>query len=310
MARLGVFNKFRLVALAAVLLLTIGLVSACGAPAPDGSSTSTIANEGDTVKVLYVGTLDDGTVFDSSELQGGDPLQFTIGSSNLIPGFEQAVIGMRVNETKNIHILSDDAYGPSLDSMVVTVNWSSFEGFVPEVGEQIQMQNSAGQTFQGIVIDTSEKGVTVDFNHPLAGRDLNFEITVVEIVTAPETATLKPGVTLDWQNVVEVIYTHRANRCTSCVWAEDNLRWVVDTYFGDEVADGKLVFMTINVEDVSNSALVNKLGAYTSQIFINKIVDGEEEIEQMTSLYLLIYDTQAYRDAAKAEIEERLEDME
>jgi peptidylprolyl isomerase len=294
-----------------MLLLTIGLVSAFGASAPDGSSTSTIAKEGDTVKVLYVGTLDDGTVFDSSELQGGDPLQFTIGSSNMIPGFEQAVIGMRVNETKDVHILSDDAYGPSLDSMVVTVNWSSFEeGYVPEVGEWIQMQNSAGQTFQGIVLDTSEEGVTVDFNSPMAGKDLNFEITVVEIMPAPITATLRPGVTPDWQNVVEIIYTHRTNRCTSCVWAEDNLRWAIDTYFADEVADGKLVFMTINVEDANNIDIVNKLGAYTSQMFINTIVDGEEAIEQMTSLYLLIYDTQAYRDAAKALIEERLEYME
>jgi hypothetical protein len=204
--------------------------------------------------------------------------------------------------------LSDDAYGPYDDSMVVTVNWSSFgEGFVPEVGEQIQMQNSAGQTFQGIVLSTSEEGVTVDFNHPLAGKDLNFEITVVEIVTAPKTATLLPGVTPDWQNVVEVIYTHRTNRCPSCIWAEGRLRWTIDTYFADEVATGKLVFTTINIEYANNSAMVNKLGAYTSQMFINKIVDGEEEIEQMTSLYLLLYSDQAYSDAAKALIEERLE---
>jgi peptidylprolyl isomerase len=247
-------------------------------------------------------------VFDSSELQGGEPVQFIIGNSNMISGFEQAVIGMRVNETKDVHILSDDAYGPYDDSMVVTVNWSSFEeGFVPEVGERIQLRNSAGQTFQGIVLNTSEEGVTVDLNSPMAGKDLNFEITMVEIVPAPTTATLQPGVTPDLQNVVEVIYTHRTNRCASCVWAEDNLRRTIDTYFADEVANGKLIFMTINIEDGSNIAIVNKLGAYSSQMFINKIVDGEEEIEEMTSLYLLIYNTQAYSDAAKALIEERLE---
>jgi peptidylprolyl isomerase len=154
------------------------MVSAC-------SNGAAIAKEGDTVKVLYIGTYDNGSVFDSSELHGGEPLQFTIGSEQMIPGFEQAVIGMTVNETKDVHILSDDAYGPYYDSMVVTVNWSSFEeGFVPEVGEQIQMQNSAGQTFQGIVLNTSVEGVTVDFNHPLAGKDLNFEITMREIVPA------------------------------------------------------------------------------------------------------------------------------
>jgi peptidylprolyl isomerase len=149
------------------------------------SNTAATAKEGDTVKVLYVGTLDDGTVFDSSELHGGDPLQFAIGTGQYLPDFEQAVIGMSVNETKDVHILSDDAYGPYYDDMVVTVNWSSFEeGFVPEVGEQIQMQNSLGQTFQGIVLNTSEEGVTIDFNSPLAGMDLNFEITLVEIVSA------------------------------------------------------------------------------------------------------------------------------
>ena len=305
---MGILRKVQLLGLAAALLLTIGLVSACKVPEPDESSTSTIAKEADTVKVLYVGTLDDGTVFDSSELHGGEPLQFTIGSDQMIPGFEQAVIGMSVNETKDVHILSDDAYGPYYDEMVVTLNWSSFEeGFVPEVGEQIQMQNSDGQMFQGIVLNTSEEGVTVDFNHQLAGKDLNFEITMVEIVPAPKTATLRPGVTPDWQNVVEVIYTHRTKRCASCIWAEDNLQRTIDTYFADEVADGKLVFMTINIEDASNSAIVNKYGAYTSQLFMNKIVDGEEEIEQITSLWFYIGNTQAFSDAAKALIEERLE---
>ena len=156
----------------------IFMLSACSGEAP-------VAKEGDTVKVLYVGTYDNGSVFDSSELHGGEPLQFTIGGGQMIPGFEQAAIGMSVNETKDVHISSDDAYGPYYDDMVVTVNWSSFEeGFIPEVGEQIQMQNSLGQTFQGVVLNKSEEGVTIDFNHPLAGIDLNFEITMVEIISA------------------------------------------------------------------------------------------------------------------------------
>ena len=168
-----------------ILYILCALSIACTFMASACSNGATTAKEGDTVKVLYVGTLDDGTVFDSSELHGGDPLQFAIGTGQYLPDFEQAVIGMSVNETKNVHILSDDAYGPYYDDMVVTVNWSSFEeGFVPEVGEQIQMQNSLGQTFQGIVLNTSEEGVTIDFNSPLAGMDLNFEITLVEIVSA------------------------------------------------------------------------------------------------------------------------------
>jgi FKBP-type peptidyl-prolyl cis-trans isomerase 2 len=156
------------------------MLSAC-------SGGAAVAKEGDTVKVLYVGTYDNGSVFDSSEQHGGDPLQFTIGSGDMIPGFEQAVINMSVNEIKNVHIPAENAYGPYDDNMIVTVNWSSFqEGFVPEIGEPIQMRNSLGQTFQGTVLNTSEEGVTVDFNHPLAGIDLNFEITLVEIVKAKD----------------------------------------------------------------------------------------------------------------------------
>jgi peptidylprolyl isomerase len=162
----------------ALSIACIFLVSAC-------SNSSAIAKEGDTVKVLYVGTYDNGSVFDSSELHGGDPLQFAIGSGQYLPDFEQTIIGMSVNEIKDVHISSDNAYGPYYDDMVVTVNWSSFEeGFVPEVGEQIYMQNSLGQTYEGLVLNTSEEGVTIDFNHPLAGMDLNFRITLVEIVKA------------------------------------------------------------------------------------------------------------------------------
>jgi len=176
--RIAISTKRILYILCALSIACTFMLTAC-------SNTAATAKEGDTVKVLYVGTLDDGTVFDSSELHGGDPLQFAIGTGQYLPDFEQAVIGMSVNETKDVHILSDDAYGPYYDDMVVTVNWSSFEeGFVPEVGEQIQMQNSLGQTFQGIVLNTSEEGVTIDFNSPLAGMDLNFEITLVEIVSA------------------------------------------------------------------------------------------------------------------------------
>jgi len=130
--------------------------------------------------------------------------------------------------------------------------------------------------------------------------------TVQPTPTSTVVATVQPTATPDGQNVVQVIYTHRTHRCSGCIWAEDWLRWTVDTYFADEMADGKLVFMSIDIEDSNNSALANKLGAYASQIFINKIADGEEEIEQLTSLYYLVGDSQAYSDKAKAEIEERL----
>jgi peptidylprolyl isomerase len=154
------------------------MVSAC-------SNSATTAKEGDTVKVLYIGTYDNGSVFDSSEIHGGDPLQFTIGSGNMIPGFEQAVIGMTKNETKDVHILSDDAYGPYYEELIITLNRSEIEdSSATKVGDTIILTNAYGQQRESTVINVSEESVIVDANHPLAGKDLNFEITLVEIVPA------------------------------------------------------------------------------------------------------------------------------
>ena len=131
--------------------------------------------------------------------------------------------------------------------------------------------------------------------------------TVQPTPTPTTVATAQPTATPDGQNVLYVMYFHRTQRCASCVYAEDGLRWTIDTYFADEVSDGKLVFMSIDLQDAANTELVSKYGAYTSQLFINKITDGEEEIEQITSLWFYIGNDQAYTDAAKALIEERLE---
>ena len=82
------------------------------------------AQEGDTVRVLYTGTLDDGEVFDASSLHDNEPLQFTIGLGQMIPGFEQAVKGMSLNESKTVHIPADEAYGPYDEELVMTLDWS------------------------------------------------------------------------------------------------------------------------------------------------------------------------------------------
>lgn len=141
------------------------------------------AKEGDTVKVLYNGTFDSGEVFDSSELHGGEPLQFTIGAEQVIPGFDQAAIGMKVGETKTVHIPSSEAYGPYYPDLILTLNWSQFvEGYEPQVGDQLELKDISGNSTWAIVINVSEEGVTVDANHPLAGQNLNFEITLVEIL--------------------------------------------------------------------------------------------------------------------------------
>ena len=140
------------------------------------------AKDGDTVTVLYTGTLDDGEVFDSSELHGGEPLEFTIGAGQVIPGFEQAVIGMSTGESKTVTIPSDEAYGPYDEEYVAFLSWSQLpEGFQIEVGDQITLQNQYGEQVSATVVDVSEEGVTADANHHLAGEDLTFEIELVEI---------------------------------------------------------------------------------------------------------------------------------
>jgi peptidylprolyl isomerase len=138
------------------------------------------AKNGDTVKVHYTGKLDDGTVFDTSADR--EPLQFTIGEGQLIPDFEQAIVGMSPGETKNIQIPSDRAYGPHHEEMVMVVNRSEFPNDLkPEVDQRLQVRQPDGQSFAVTVTDVSESKVTLDGNHPLAGKDLTFDIQLAEI---------------------------------------------------------------------------------------------------------------------------------
>ena len=149
--------------LAAVMLLT---VPGC---APKQAET------GDTVRVHYTGKLQNGEVFDTSA--GGEPLEFTLGQGQTISGFEQAVIGMRVGETKTVTIPTDQAYGQHQKDLVFEVGRDKLS---PDINPEVGMQLQGGQ---GVVtiIKVSEKTVTVDANHPLAGQDLTFDIELVEI---------------------------------------------------------------------------------------------------------------------------------
>ncbi len=140
----------------------------------------TQAKQGDTVTVHYTGKLDDGTVFDSSE--GGDPLEFSIGSGSVIPGFEQAVIGMSPGDAKTTTIISEEAYGPYYDDRVVVVDRQQIPAELPvDIGAQLQIQQQGGMVIPVIVTDVTDGEVTLDANHPLAGEDLTFEIRLVSI---------------------------------------------------------------------------------------------------------------------------------
>ena len=140
----------------------------------------TQAQPGNTVRVHYTGRLDDGSVFDSSE--GGEPLEFTIGQGQMIPGFEQGVVGMELGESRTVTIAADQAYGVYQPQGVIEVDRSEIPPTIQlEVGLQLQATGPDGRPAQLTVIELSEDKVKMDGNHPLAGKDLTFEIEVIGI---------------------------------------------------------------------------------------------------------------------------------
>lgn len=145
------------------------------------------AKHGDTVKVHYTGTLEDGTTFDSSRERG--PLEFEIGSGMVIPGFEQAVEGMSPGETRTETFGPEQAYGPHEEGMTMKVERSRIPaGLELQAGQRLQVKSPAGETSAVTITEVTPTSVTLDANHPLAGKDLSFEIELVEIVTAGKTS--------------------------------------------------------------------------------------------------------------------------
>ena len=139
------------------------------------------AQAGDLVKVHYTGRLADGTVFDTSMER--EPLEFTLGEGELIPGFEQAVLGMTAGESKTATILADQAYGPHRTERVIDVERHHLPpDLQPELGQRLQMTRPDGTTINVVVTTITETQVTLDANHPLAGQDLIFDLILVEIL--------------------------------------------------------------------------------------------------------------------------------
>lgn len=138
------------------------------------------AKSGSTVKIHYTGTLEDGTEFDSSA--GREPLEFALGSGQVIAGFDNAVDGMTVGDSKTVTIAPGEAYGERHDQLVQEVPKSALpEEMKPEVGMQLQSQSPDGQVMNLVVTDVADETITVDANHPLAGKALTFAIELVEV---------------------------------------------------------------------------------------------------------------------------------
>lgn len=133
---------------------------------------------GSKVKVHYIGSLNDGSIFDSSE--GKEPLEFTIGENHVIPGFENGIKEMKLNEEKTIRINAKEAYGDRDEKMVVSIPRDKFPPDVQAGGTMI-LKGPEGQRFPAVVKEVRDNEVIIDLNHPLAGKDLNFKVKIVEI---------------------------------------------------------------------------------------------------------------------------------
>lgn len=138
------------------------------------------AQKGDKVKVHYIGRLTDGDVFDSS--LKSRPLEFTVGSGELIAGFDACVEGMEVGEKRTVTIMPEDAYGQHHDRFVFNIPKEQVpEDARPAPGGFLHLKNHDGQSMQALILEVSDESVKVDLNHPLAGKELIFEIELLEV---------------------------------------------------------------------------------------------------------------------------------
>lgn len=141
------------------------------------------AKAGDVVAIHYTGTLEDGSVFDSSE--GRDPLEFTVSSGQIIPGLDEAIPGMDVGETKTVVVEPEQAYGPVNPAARQAVPRTEIPDSIPlDIGTPLQVQTPEGQTVHVTVAEVTEESVVLDANHPLAGKTLKFEVEMVKITPA------------------------------------------------------------------------------------------------------------------------------
>jgi peptidylprolyl isomerase len=165
--------KYVIVAL--FLVTTIMITIGCGNGEPARTAVA-----GDMVAVHYTGTLSDGTVFDSSRER--EPLEFTVGAGMMIKGFDNAVNGMKVGETKTVTLPPEEAYGEHRDDLVMVAGIDELpEGVTPEVGMQLTARQESGAAIRFTITAISGDEVTLDANHELAGKELTFEIELVSI---------------------------------------------------------------------------------------------------------------------------------
>jgi peptidylprolyl isomerase len=170
----GLVMKITRVILICTLIVTSLLIASCG-------GEEQVAKAGDTVSVHYVGTLDDGTVFDSSR-ERGEPYSFVVGAGQNIIGFDNAVVGMKAGEIKTVTLPPEEAYGYPSDDFLFKFSRDELpEGSEPEVGQLITLSVQGGGTIQKPIVEVTDTYIIVDANNELAGKTLTFEIELLSI---------------------------------------------------------------------------------------------------------------------------------
>lgn len=184
MERMAIWRTLIKISLTLSLVMGLVLINACGKKeekqASEKGGEKMMVKKGDRVEVQYTGKFEDGTIFDQSK--EGEPLEFTVGGGQIIPGFDKAVEGMKLNEEKEVTIKAEDAYGKRDETLKREFPRSSLpETLKPEKGMVIQLQDQTGRPTPVTIVGISDTSITVDLNHPLAGKDLIFNVKVVGI---------------------------------------------------------------------------------------------------------------------------------
>jgi hypothetical protein len=129
-------------------------------------------------------------------------------------------------------------------------------------------------------------------------------VSACKVPEPEESSSLHPSI----DNGVEVVYFHRAQRCSGCIHAQDMTEYTLNTYFADKLENGEIVFVALNLQDANNSAMVQKFGAYTSSLFLNDVEGGADNISEVTDIWFVLWDDEEFVDTVKTAIEERLAD--
>ncbi len=254
--------------LVSIILLAALLATGCGGP--------TLAKTGDTVKVHYTLKLSDGMVFDTSI--GSEPLEFTIGQGNVVPGFEQAVIGMQVGETKKFTIPADQAYGQYHDDLIIEVGRDKLSpDIVPEVGMLLQSSQD-GSVSIATILEVTETTIKIDANHPLAGQDLTFDIELIEIGSSQPQESNLTSIPLEeaLANGKATIAEFGSSTCAPCKQMKSILEELAAEY------EGKLNVIIVEVYEQMELAQQYEIMIMPTQIFFDS---SGKEVKRHIGVY-------------------------